>query len=729
MTDLDRWRLADDVDIGVQRWEYLSPADVKLRPQSTAERYFLGLPINANALPEAKDPIHCARNGFDFYKKLQMPEGHWNCFYGGPSFLLPGLVIAMYISESPFPEPQRIEMLRFIRNSRNADGGWGMHLAGPSTVFGTALYYVSARILGLAAKDPVCTKAREKLMSMGGCTGIPQWGKFWLASLGLFGWEGINPVPSEFWLLPEWLPIHPWRWWIHTRVVYLPMSYGYSNRLTMPLNDLTKALRIELFVENYQDINFSEHRNHVSTYDLLKPHSFILRVINLILVFYFAYLRPAWLNEKANKRCIELMKREDENTGYACLAPVNKALHVLASYYIYGKDSIEMQKHREKIWVYMWLGEQGMTSSGTNGVQLWDTAFSISSLYEAGLDTEERFHDSLARGLDFLDKSQFRDDLPDPYRQQRKGGWPFSTRDNGYIVSDCSAEGLKTVLLLQSGSFGHPISDQRIYDCVDTILVFQNPNGGFASYENVRASSLMELLNPAEVFDRIMVEYCYVECTSACFSTLSLFQKFYPHYRTADISKARVAAIKYVKSEQRDDGSFYGSWGICFTYGTMFAIEALTLNGERYATSPAVRRAVAFLLSKQMEDGGWGESYLSSETERYVHSSRSLVVQTSWALIALILSRPPRDIIPCIEAGVKLLMQRQTVTGEWKQEDTEGVFNRTCMIGYPNYRHYFPIKALGMYVNHIQSKQSSEKQQGHGTLNGHGNVNGTRRVY
>lgn len=44
-------------------------------------------------------------------------------------------------------------------------------------------------------------------------------------------------------------------------------------------------------------------------------------------------------------------------------------------------------------------------------------------------------------------------------------------------------------------------------------------------------------------------------------------------------------------------------------YATMFAIESLSLAGETYDNSPSVRLACDFLLSKQMEDGGWGESY------------------------------------------------------------------------------------------------------------------------
>jgi len=52
-----------------------------------------------------------------------------------------------------------------------------------------------------------------------------------------------------------------------------------------------------------------------------------------------------------------------------------------------------------------------------------------------------------------------------------------------------------------------------------------------------------------------------------------------------------------------------GSWGICFTYATMFALESLSLVGETYETSQSAGRACDFLVSKQRADGGWGESY------------------------------------------------------------------------------------------------------------------------
>ena len=63
----------------------------------------------------------------------------------------------------------------------------------------------------------------------------------------------------------------------------------------------------------------------------------------------------------------------------------------------------------------------------------------------------------------------------------------------------------------------------------------QNSNGGFSSYETKRAGSVMELINPAEVFGDIMVDYTYVECTSAVVQALRHFAHQFPSHRTKEI--------------------------------------------------------------------------------------------------------------------------------------------------------------------------------------------------
>lgn len=81
---------------------------------------------------------------------------------------------------------------------------------------------------------------------------------------------------------------------------------------------------------------------------------------------------------------------------------------------------------------------------GYNGSQLWDTAFAVQAIVETGLG--EKAKDTLLRAYHFLDVSQVREDVPNApkyYRHISKGAWPFSTRDHGWPISDCTSEGLK----------------------------------------------------------------------------------------------------------------------------------------------------------------------------------------------------------------------------------------------------------------------------------------------
>jgi lanosterol synthase len=78
------------------------------------------------------------------------------------------------------------------------------------------------------------------------------------------------------------------------------------------------------------------------------------------------------------------------------------------------------------------------------------------------------------------------------------------------------------------------------------------------------------------------------------------------------------------------------------------------------------------------------------------HPTGSQVVQTAWACIGLMEAKYP-DRAP-IEKGIRLIMSRQQSNGEWKQEAIEGVFNKSCMISYPNYKFNFSFMALGMFA-------------------------------
>jgi lanosterol synthase len=530
-------------------------------------------------------------------------------------FLLPALVISWIVTDTPIPEAYAIEIKNYLFARRHPeDGGWGLHVEGESTAFGTSMNYTALRLVGVSEEEDWMVKARGTLHKLGGAVNNPHWGKFWLSVLGVCNWEIVNPIPPELWLLPDWVPFAPWRWWIHMRQVFLPMSYVWSKRFTYRTTPLTLQLRKELFTEPWESIKWSSHRDTVSPRDNYHPKGLILTTINWILVnVWNPYLRYDALVKKAEDWAYKLIEMEDANTDYSCLASVNAPMNLVACYIREGPDAYSVKRHRERMEDYLWINSEGLFMNGTNGVQVWDTAFLIQSVMVAGLAEDPKWKPMLVKALEFLEDQQIRENVKDQsicYRQQRKGGWAFSNKDQGYAVSDCVSEGLKAVILLQrTAGFPTLLSDQRIYDAIDTLLTYQNPSGGCASYEPTRGSEYLEMLNAAEVFGRIMIEYDYPECTTAVVTALSLFSKHYPNYRTSDIKAFKDRAIKYIRTAQRPDGSWYGSWGICFTYAGMFALESLASIGETYQNSEHVRNGCDFFISKQRNDGGWSESY------------------------------------------------------------------------------------------------------------------------
>ncbi|KAJ1950167.1 hypothetical protein IWQ62_006614 [Dispira parvispora] len=193
-----------------------------------------------------------------------------------------------------------------------------------------------------------------------------------------------------------------------------------------------------------------------------------------------------------------------------------------------------------------------------------------------------------------------------------------------------------------------------------------------------------------------MIEYTYPECTSSVVLSLRKFTERYPDYRGDEIERCIQKAIQYIFAAQRTDGSWFGSWGICFTYASMFSLKALASEGFYYSNSPRVRQACEFLLDKQKNDGGWGETFQSCETGEYVQHERSQVVQTAWALLSLLVAKYPYR--EPLDDAAKLIMSRQQPNGEWLQESLEGVFNKNCTIAYPNFKHIFTVWALGLYA-------------------------------
>ena len=264
------------------------------------------------------------------------------------------------------------------------------------------------------------------------------------------------------------------------------------------------------------------------------------------------------------------------------------------------------------------------------------------------------------------------------YRHVSQGGWPFSTSAHGWPISDCTAEGLKAVLSIRDlpcvskSNSCRPIADERLFDAANVILTLQNSDGGWATYENTRGGLWYEHLNPSETFGDIMVDISYCECTTAAVTALVDFSMAFPSHRADEVSSSIQAGAEFLRSVQRADGSWYGSWGCCFTYGCWFGLDGLAAAGEPN-DSEAILKSISFLIKHQNDDGGWGEDFTSCYDKSYAHALQSQVVQTAWAMLGLMAADPASD--DCTEAlsrGASFLRSRQLPSGDWPQESITG---------------------------------------------------------
>jgi squalene/oxidosqualene cyclase-like protein len=629
--------------------------------------------------------------------KRQSADGSWRGDYTGPTFLLPMYVALCHAAQSELSPERSKKMRAHLLGAQNADGSIGLYPGGPGSVFTSALGYAALRILGQPSQGTSMMRLRDWILAHGSPLASGSWGKFVLCTIGLHEYEGLHPIPPELWLLPYRLPIHPGRLWCHARQVYLPMAWLYGKRATGPVSGLIREIRDELYGEDYDQIKWRHHRNRVSPSDNYRPLTPEYRIASRILGVLETVL-PRRLRERALRKVMEHIRYEDKSTSHIGIGPVNATLNTLVHHFSQPAGD-EFARSMRALEYYLWVDGDELRMQAYNSSQLWDTSFALQALHAAGeLPGGASDEDVLKRAYGYVCQNQILEDLADHdrfFRHRSRGGWPFSTLAHGWPITDCTSEGLKAALIGERLGLGAPIGHRRVHDAVELILSWQNTDGGWATYERTRGGRWLERLNPSQMFGDIMIDYSHVETTSACIQALADVRRWDSDHLAEAVGPAIRRGARFLADAQRQDGSFEGSWGVCFTYGTWFAVSGLIAAGVPLS-SPVIRRAGEFLIGIQKPDGSWGEAPESCPSRAYVEHSNGQVVMTAWAVLTL--CRAGHGESAATTAGVQFLLDRQLHDGGYPRESYAGVFSRTVMINYDNYRHYFPLWALAEWL-------------------------------
>lgn len=614
-------------------------------------------------------------------------------------------VIVSHITGRPLSDQRRLRVRRSLEQQVLDDGSWGMHVDSEGYLFHTTLAYVTLRLLGYPPDDPLAAGAAQWIERHGGVYALPTWGRAWLAMLGLYPWDAVQPILPEMWLLPEASPMHPHRLYCHMRLIYLGISYLYGARFVAQPDPVLEALRRELYPEGYDETRFDSHRHDIAATDLFEAPNLGLRAAFRALRTVEKVSGPT-LRERALAAAMERIKFEFRSTGWVCLSPVNGQLFCLALF-ASDPDHPDLDAAMKGIEYWFWEDdEEGLRICGARS-DIWDTSFLLQAFAEGpASDSVRKMVDAATR---WLPTAQIQEEIIDGARHDRApayGGWGFANENHPWPVSDCTAEALEGLMRVEKAGLAPDAGKLHLgrkLAALEFILLRQNDDGGFGSYEARRGSMLLRHFNPAEIYGNCMVEYSYTECTASCIRGLAWaaheLGSDVPPDLARRIQEAVARGVTFLQSKQLDSGAWLGFWGINVTYGTFFAVSGLLASGTA-PTNPIVTRACKALLKMQRPDGGWGESHegmLEDAAVPLPDDEPSLVVQTAWAVLTLLAAAPHER--EAIDRGMAFIVEHQHESGGWPSERATGCFFNTAVLDYRLYKLEFPFWALSRYLD------------------------------
>ena len=634
---------------------------------STAEKVRRLMPLSlAEGIQEAKDELY----------RHQHADGHW-IYELEADCTIPAEYILMNHFTGEINDSLEKRIANYLRNQQNEDGGWSLYTDGAFDISCSVKTYYALKLVGDDPNADHMVRARNAILAHGGAAHSNVFTRIALALFGQVPWRAVPFIPAEVILLPAWFPFHISKVSYWSRTVMVPLFILCTLKPTA-VNPRGIDIREIFTIPPEDEQNYFRITTFLSRAFLWLDHAG--RTIERLV--------PRFIRNFSIRKCEQwFLKRMNEEHGIGGIFPA--MVNVYESLVILGYPKNHPARLQARKAIDNLLVERDDSVYCQPCVSpVWDTCLASQALIEA----EEETSPELIKALDWLAERQLTDE-PGDWRYYRPnlqgGGWAFQY--SNYHYPDLDDTSMVAWAMHRTGKGAYTGAIQR---AADWIAGMQSSNGGFGSFE---VDNTQYYLNSIPFADHgALLDPPTADVTGRCIALLSLADK--------DKYQPQLdAAIKYIKRDQEEDGSWYGRWGTNYIYGTWSVLTGLELAGVD-PSEEFIRHAVEWLKSVQNEDGGWGESNDSYYPPKHWRLFPSTPFQTAWALLALLAAGEVHS--EAVTRGIDYLLIQQRVHGLWDDRNyTAPGFPRVFYLKYHGYSKYFPLWALARYQNLLQQNQ------------------------
>ncbi len=642
----------------------------------------------------------CAEAALRALRSLQRPDGHWCGELEGDSILQSEYLLMKWIlgqEAAPLVDGRPAETLqkivRQLRSQQRDDGGWGQYPGSAVDVSATVKGYFCLKLAGDSPEAPHMRRARELVRSMGGAERCNSFTNFYLACLGQISWNAVPAIPPELVWLPAWFYFHMSKMSAWSRTMLLPLAIVATLRPTRKLRGEQGI--DELFVDEK-----ARHRLKMKP-EVPLGWRILFHAVDRVQKLAMRAIRPALRRRAIDEafrwcatRCGQ--DRPAPTSGLGAIFPpmvyIQIVFHAMG---IPRGDQMVRRAERELDEFFIEEGDRIRIQPCFSPV--WDTGIALYALADCGITVEDR---DAARAGDWLRarECRFRGDwAAHAPAGTAPAGWFFEYANAWYPDVDDTA--MVSMALRRIGGATNELAAER---GVRWMLAMQNDDGGWAAFDRTRDRRIYEFV-PFADHNAIQDPSC-PDITGRVLECLSWhgLRRDHPALRRA---------VAYIQSRQEPEGCFFGRWGVNYIYGTWQAVIGPIRCGVP-RDEPWIARAGAWIKSVQKSDGSFGESANSYEDAALKGQGPSTASQTAWA--AMILQEIYGEHDPDLRRALEWLAATQLSeadaadrdanpdrdpAGSWRESEFTGTgFPRVFYLRYHLYRLYFPLMALGRFL-------------------------------